>query len=397
MAQPNSDGRDLAAYLTDVSADESLDGLDIVVAWVKRSGLARVWPQLQRVRARGNKTRLIVGIDGKVTTRQGLELAREMFSQVYVLHEENARTFHPKIYFAYGEEHCTLLVGSHNLTAGGLFYNQEAGLEVECSSVNPLADALRSYIDRLIADSEVCLTLDDELLQRLVADPHYGLLDEDAEGAAWFGDGPAAGGAAAEHERRSRESVFGRSREARRRDPAPSSRAERPTPRPSVDGDSAPMDEPGPVQTPRVVRRWYKKLTASDAQQPLTARSNPKGHMTLGRGRRAIASTSYFRDEFFRDLSWRSTDTDRGTRQAADIEATVIVRGENLGRFTFSIDYQESRIAGQGNVPTWLHWRDFNPYLRGHNHVGDTATLERLSDGSLVVTIDLEPTGPVVD
>src|SRR5438067_1423065 len=128
-------------------------------------GLSAAW------RARGGVARLIVGIDEGIATRPGLILALRHFSEVYVLHDRPGLTFHPKLYLAEGETSAELLVGSGNLTAGGLFSNYEAALQVTFSlpeeHADPALSQAREYIDRLLNDTQICLNLDEDLVERL--------------------------------------------------------------------------------------------------------------------------------------------------------------------------------------------------------------------------------------
>jgi HKD family nuclease len=177
-AQPFADGTDLRDFLIDaLRGGEEHSSLTAVVAWAKRSGLSRLAPFLQDFRARGGTTRLIVGIDEGGATRQGLTLARELFSTVHIFHERTARTFHPKIYLATSDISARLLVGSNNLTAGGLFYNYEAGLwcdlDLTLAEDAELAESVQTYIARLYDDESVCLDLTDELLTTLIRNPEY--------------------------------------------------------------------------------------------------------------------------------------------------------------------------------------------------------------------------------
>lgn len=72
----------------------------IAVAWMKRSGLSRLQQHLTSFRQQGGSAVAIIGIDEGGATRQGLELALEMFDSVYVFHDPASRTFHPKVYVA---------------------------------------------------------------------------------------------------------------------------------------------------------------------------------------------------------------------------------------------------------------------------------------------------------
>lgn len=423
VAQPFADGRDLRDFLDAVAADPAINELDVVVAWAKRSGLRRVRTQLEAVRDRPGKSRLIVGIDEGGATRQGLELAREIFSSVHVFHDNSWRTFHPKIYLAVGADRALLLVGSNNLTAGGVFYNYEAALECVLSlpADQALVDEVRTYIDRLYADGDVCKQLDDALLEELVSNPRYRVRDEDASKTA---GGPGAGDDLPPEDvdlepddpEPAPGSIFGKSAEPKRADPMPvKAAAKKATAVKNAGGMAkapAPPKKAGPAKAAAkkaplagagvgavTRKRWFKKMSHSDAQQPKTTKSNIKGIVTLGsdRGRHPINPATYFRDVFFSNLTWTSTPVPKGVKESASFDAEIVVNGSVVGTYTLTVDHQTSRISGQSNVPTWLHWEDFGQYLRAHNHVDDYVTMERRSDGSFRIVIDSAATGPFLD
>ncbi len=417
VAQPFDDGRDLRDFLDAVAADPAIDELDVVVAWAKRSGLRRVRPQLEAVRDRPGTTRLIVGIDEGGATRQGLHLAREIFSTVHVFHDRSSRTFHPKVYLGVGSDRARLLVGSNNLTAGGVFYNYEAALECELQlpGDQDLVKAVREYIDRLLADGDICKELDDDLLAELIDNPRYRVRDEDKTKSSPESSDPGVPedvDAAGEDSSATGESVFGTSSQAKRADPAPAGAGAQKAPAKKAPAKKAPAKKaPAKATTPTtgaagrgagpsVRKRWFKeKMSHSDAQQPKTPTSNIKGIVTLGsdRGRHPINPANYFRDVFFSNLNWTSTPVPKGTKESATFNAEIVVNGSVVGNYTLTVDHQTSRISDQNNVPTWLHWDAFGPYLQAHDHVGDSVSIERLSDGTFRVVIESNPTGPFLD
>jgi len=423
VAQPFADGRDLRDFLAAVAADDSITELDVVVAWAKRSGLRRVRAQLEAVRDRTGTTRLIVGIDEGGATRQGLELAREIFSTVHVFHDNSWRTFHPKIYLGVGADRARLLVGSNNLTAGGVYYNYEAALECALSlpADQGLVNEVREYIDRLYADADVCKPLDDALLQELINNPRYRVRDEDASktagGHGADGDEPPEDvDLEPDDPTPAPESIFGKSAEAKRGDPLPAKAAAKkaaakkaagpakappaPPKKAAAATAAAKKAAPAGAGAAAVVRkRWFKKMSHSDAQQPKTAKSNIKGIVTLGsdRGRHPINPASYFRDVFFSNLTWTGTPVAKGVKESATFDAEIVVNGAPVGTYTLTVDHQTSRISGQSNVPTWLHWEGFGQYLRAHDHVDDYVAIERRADGSFQVIIDSTASGPFLD
>jgi hypothetical protein len=179
LCQPYDARRSTGAFVRRVLLDRQFDSFTAVVAWARFGGIGRIGDDLDSLRGRGGVARLIVGIDEGIATRPGLLLALRHFSEVYVLHDRPGVTFHPKLYLAEGKARAALLVGSGNLTAGGLFSNYEAALEATFSlpreaGARALVEA-RAYVNRLRGDAGVCLKLDEDVVERLVADPRYGV------------------------------------------------------------------------------------------------------------------------------------------------------------------------------------------------------------------------------
>ena len=151
------------------------DTLDIAVAWVRASGMAYLGGSLTSFLRNGGQVSVIVGIDLRNTTREGLQalldLERCGRCETFVYHNEANSIFHPKLYLFRNEEEARLIVGSNNITQSGLYVNVEAGLQVDTQIddgvVTQALDALSSWKD---TSSNLALRLDQVLLARLSAE-----------------------------------------------------------------------------------------------------------------------------------------------------------------------------------------------------------------------------------
>lgn len=84
----------------------------------------------------GGRFRITVGIELLGTSREALEALLDLESfgdaEIFIYHNEAPEeTFHPKIYLFSARDRARLIVGSNNLTDGGLATNIEAAVEVE--------------------------------------------------------------------------------------------------------------------------------------------------------------------------------------------------------------------------------------------------------------------------
>lgn len=141
------------------------------VAWGKASGLTRIGKSIADFRDRGsaNYVELIVGIDEGGATWEGLELVRRVANRGYIFHDRAARTFHTKLYVISGESSASVVVGSGNLTMGGLFTNYEAAvlLQLDLPADARVLDDVSKYIDSIKEASQSCKAIDDDLMTAL--------------------------------------------------------------------------------------------------------------------------------------------------------------------------------------------------------------------------------------
>ncbi|MCK6579755.1 MAG: phospholipase D family protein [Anaerolineae bacterium] len=148
------------------------------IAFVKKSGVQHLYEPLQQFVLSGKTVRLVVGIDQQVTSQDGLKLLLEGVSstgQIWVNHTKSSRpvTFHPKIYLFEGTDSAFLIIGSGNLTSGGLFTNDEASLvqtlDPQISEDAELLNEVKSALDRWCDETQDNVwRLNDEVLQHLV-------------------------------------------------------------------------------------------------------------------------------------------------------------------------------------------------------------------------------------
>ncbi|MHB1846254.1 MAG: phospholipase D family protein [Deltaproteobacteria bacterium] len=401
ITQPFIGGRDLHNFVGDVAGDEQLTHLDIVVAWAKRSGLNRLRADLEIMGDRTGATRLIVGISEGGATRQGLELARELFDTVHVFHDRSGRTFHPKLYLAWGTSSARLLVGSHNATAGGVYFNYEVGLECELvlPSDTAFLNKVHEYIALLYGDAALCRELTDEILTELLANERYRIADEDVHRRPATTAGPEeldtdvdvdtapppAGSTA---------SIFGISTQPKKPDPGATStgrggglikKATHPAPGKPAAAPSSPV---------AVTRRWFKRLSRADAQHPASVNTHPTGALRLVQAKHPINQTVFFRHDFFAGLPWARTPKAAGFLELTVVPFEVVIDGVDHGSHNLRVDDAAYKEAGQGNFTSVLHWDGLRPILQATDYTHHFVILERLANGAFRLEITATDPGP---
>jgi PLD-like domain len=377
--QPSGEDDTAGAFLARALGDRDVAAITVVVAWARFGGLARFIKNIGKFRKRGGRLRLIVGIDEGIATVPGLELAIELADEAFAFHDSGS-TFHPKIYLAEGPTKALLLVGSSNVTAGGLFSNYEASLECELSlpddaGEEALVDA-NAFIDSLLADEGICLPLDRALLDRLIADPRYSISARETRTPR-----RQPGKAGDERDQAGEtgldgEKIFGKRKGARMKVPALSKRD---LGRRAKSEPKAPPPPPAPFP----VMTWTKVLTASDAQHPPGSGSNPLGNMRLTQAKNEIDWLTWFRHDLFGSAAWSERKDQNGnTIEIATVPFLVTIAGKEHGVVKLSVDHAPFRESGQSNHATVLHWDSLAPTLRRTNYKGRVLTLRRMSDGT---------------
>ena len=116
------------------------DTARFLVAFATQNGLEGVTGVLKEFQDRGGQVEIIVGIDNAVTDLDALHyLAQELpEASKYVFCANNySLVFHPKVYLFRGAAETVVILGSSNLTMGGLFANCEAGVFLELDEAIP--------------------------------------------------------------------------------------------------------------------------------------------------------------------------------------------------------------------------------------------------------------------
>ncbi|MBN2317197.1 MAG: phospholipase D family protein [Sedimentisphaerales bacterium] len=102
------------------------------IAFVKRSGIRHLATAISEFCLRA-EVKIIVGIDCRGTSVEGLSDLMDCIQdngEIYVFHNENMSTFHPKVYLFSSNTMASVAVGSGNITEGGLFTNYETALAI---------------------------------------------------------------------------------------------------------------------------------------------------------------------------------------------------------------------------------------------------------------------------
>lgn len=127
--------------------------MECIVAFAKSSGFKFLQKNLKKALAEGLEARFAIGLSFFLTEPKLLrDLMRLGHKSRLSLYVSNTReTFHPKIYALSNSGHCSVLIGSANLTCGGLVGNYEASALIDDPEGKTM-ESVSHYIDTLIAN-----------------------------------------------------------------------------------------------------------------------------------------------------------------------------------------------------------------------------------------------------
>lgn len=178
IAQPFSE-QSLGATLRAALSDQilSFHTFRAAVAFVKRSGVQYIQIELQQFVQSGGFAQIVVGIDQLGSSLEGLtgllNAVGEQGSVWVNRTTETYVTFHPKVYLFVADRIALLIVGSGNLTEGGLYTNDEASLmywlDLEKTDDQVLLQEINTYLDQWSdVDDGNAVLLTADLLNELV-------------------------------------------------------------------------------------------------------------------------------------------------------------------------------------------------------------------------------------
>jgi len=174
IAQPKATYR-IGDFIKEALSDPQWTEFRAAVAFVKRSGTKHIVALLEDFANRGGQVKISAGIDAGGTSIEGLaDLVQAVGAQgtIFVFKNANSSTFHPKVYLFKNSEAAAVIVGSGNLTEGGLFTNYEASLSIFLDLNQPaqaaLLDSVLHSLDEWSTPAPgLCYALDSGVLEQL--------------------------------------------------------------------------------------------------------------------------------------------------------------------------------------------------------------------------------------
>jgi hypothetical protein len=345
------------------------------VAFVTEAGVDLLTTQLKSC---AKHVTVFAGIRNDLTSRQGLGRLHSLGVKLYAVDTGSRNVlFHPKIYLVRGHSRARLVIGSANLTLGGLNNNIEAGIafDFELADKNDKAvvDSIEAHFDVLPAEypDHVLKVGSVALLDDMQASGR--LVDEMALPPPR--PGTTASGGSSDPVPRIKLKVL-----PLRKALAAAKKAGSKTAKPTAKGKTATTPAPGPaVMGVEFELVWESKaLTRRDLQIPTAANTHKTGSINLDQGLlpKEVDFQTYFYDEVFAALSWHSRSS---TVVEAFARCALVIKGISHGEFDVPISHTTSKVASQKqrNALTRLRWGPMRDYIAREDLIDRTLALYR--------------------
>lgn len=357
----------------------------VSVAFARSSGVGHL---VGFVGPNAKRTTVYVGIRNAITSAQALRALLDGGVTVYTVDTGSVKKiFHPKLYFARSDKAARLLVGSANLTSGGLIGNIETSIALDldltnadhkalCQSIEDTFGGLNASHPENVSKVSASKSLEDLLLDvrlsdEFIAPRPVGVVGQSKE--------PSPVPLMVTH--------LKKVTSAAKKAVAPSQK-------------KAPV-APAPVTIVPVVgqaiqyRRVWKTdgLKQRDLNVPKGLNTHATGSMNLDKGDLLgdYEWASFFRQKVFEKLVWSRLDARRNQKATGSFR--LIVEGIDCGEFELEVKHDtkiDTASYAQGNAMTKLSWGSAKPFVARPALVGRSLTLSKAIgvDGRFLIEID---------
>jgi HKD family nuclease len=370
------------------------------VAFITENGVEKIEDKLK---AHAAHLTVFAGIRNGTTSYQALVRLHGIGGSLYTVDAGPwGVIFHPKIFLARGYARARVVMGSANLTLGGLNNNIEAGilLDLDLTDIDDYAfvDEIEAQFDALQEEHPDNVMKVSKLaeLDEMLASGR--LVDELAvpppDVFSW--------GSASDTVPRIKlkgqflQSTLAKAKATPKiRDAASSTSAAASRTATTAEAELASADNASPTFEQEYESVWLSNpLSRRSLTIPTGSNSHPTGSTTLSKGRSYIDPVTYFRDDIFGHLRWQKyTNRAGNSAEFANAEFDLYVKGKLEGTFTLTLRHSSTRVAAavfDKNVPTELSWNDARHYITRRDLIGLTMTLYRnINDPKrFAITID---------
>lgn len=365
---------------------DSLDRAIISVAFANAGGVQQIEDELS---ALGASTTIYAGIRNGVTTAQGLLSLMECGNEVFVVDTgTNSTIFHPKLYLSYSGTAAKFLLGSANLTVGGLSRNIEASmmatLDLAEADDRDFLNEIVSKIDAMTADfpKHVYKIQTEEDVLRLF---EAGLVKDETIKTPRVSIGKS-------HKRdldQLPKIEFKSKLISRKRAPAKLALE-------VVEEAIAKENNGQRTFSGNYQLVWLSKpLSRRDLGIPKEgSNTSPTGSMLFSKGEFLdIDQRHYFREKVFSNLNWvNDTSPTRSHLERAETFFQFQIKGVSHGTIKLKLSHDsrtDSPTYRQGNSVTQIHWGDAGKLVRKTDLLGCQLRLYRDNENTKLFFVEI--------
>ena len=347
----------------------------ISVAYLREDGLAALEAAIRPLVA---NTEVFVGIRNDLTSIQAVKRLLALGVRLFAVDTATRQSIYPpKLYFVSSDTVAGVVIGSANMTFGGMYNNIEvsAAMTLDLSNAEDkkfIDDVTAAFVDLAGNHPDHVFNIKDAAhADDLFAEGR--LADETVIPPPSTGSTNKKGG--------TRDLLRPMNLNLKRKPKPKIAPVPAPPPAPGAAVIVAPAAQlPAPVVSQLV---WVSKpLKRRDLNIPTAPGTNPTGSMGWKKGTfEDIDQRHYFRDEVFKLLRWQP-DPRRGKghleRAAANFE--LHIKGVNYGRFNLRLSHNTDRTSAgyiQNNFMTEIHWGDAKEHVAKEDLLGRTLYLYR--------------------
>ncbi len=342
----------------------------VSVGFVKEAGLDAVEAAIKPLAA---KARFFVGIRNDITSIQAVKRLLAMKVELYAVDTGSRHVlFHPKLYFAANANQATVIIGSANLTFGGLHNNIEVSTRVKLD--------LSQEADQKFAN-EVASAFAEMLKKH---PRHVFLIKDEKHAGELFESGRLADETLVPFPSALRGVKKGNGDDL---PPMKLTRVSHSRIKSAAVKLLAAMKPAKaaavPVVQPPAVAKYLvwesKPLARRDLTIPEAAGTHATGSVNLDKGLLPdeVDHRHYFRNDVFRNLAWASRSQ---TVDEAFAKFQLVVKGISYGEFDLAIHHSNSTTSTayqQRNAMTRLSWGPMRQYIARPDLIGRTLALYR--------------------
>lgn len=366
--------------IVDLFETDNIQRVIVSVAFVNSGGVKLLEAEFKKHSA---KTTAFIGIRNDITSLQAAKRLLDLGIALYVVDTGSRKViYHPKIYLVRGQRKTKLIIGSANLTPGGLNNNIEASVLADCDMTNAadrlLVESIEKGFDEQPAEHPknvlkiTAAAQLDELHEK-------GLLVDEATAAP---PKPATSGSSPADDSVPRiklkvPPIRVSLAAAKKAKAAPAKKA------PAKKSAAAKAAAAAPPATGVAFERVWesKELTRRDLDVPIAGtNTNRTGSINLDKGLLDddIDHRHYFRDDVFDSLKW--SPARRPKVEEAYAKFQLVVKGVSYGEFDLRIAHSlntASTTYKQRNAMTRLSWGPMRDFVARPDLIGRSLTLYR--------------------